>query len=179
MYKVIPWSSELDLSSFYKEADKRGFVNNNSQQTMIDGFRNEKEWQVWILYYNDRAVGSVAAHSIDEGYRICARTCILSDLVPLNTLRTRNQIATHQHVTAQFLMPACIDWVGDNDMYITSHPSEIGTQRLVHRVWGPAMEEVGVITKAFEKEYRGHVQTFWKVNTSVFLEQLQKVKWKQ
>ena len=176
MYKVIPWSSELDLSSFYKEADKRGFVNNNSQQTMIDGFRNEKEWQVWILYYNDRAVGSVAAHSIDEGYRICARTCVLTDLIPTGTLRTRNQIVTHQHVTAQFLMPACIDWVGDNDMYITSHPSEIGTQRLVHKIWGPALESTGALTRAFEKEYRGHVQTFWKLNTTVFLTQLKENK---
>ena len=178
MYKVIPWSSELDLSAFYKEADKRGFVNNNSQQTMIDCFRNEKEWQVWILYYNDIAVGSVAAHSIDEGYRICARTCVLTDLIPTSTLRTRNQIINHQHVTAQFLMPACIEWVGNNDMYITSHPSEVGTQRLVHKIWGPALESTGALTRAFEKNYRGHVQTFWKLNKDVFLEQLNKVpKW--
>ena len=178
MYKVIPWSSNLDLSAFYKEADKRGFVNNNSQQSMIDCFRNEKEWQVWILYYNDIAVGSVAAHSIDEGYRICARTCVLTDLIPTSTLRTRNQIINHQHVTAQFLMPACIEWVGNNDMYITSHPSEVGTQRLVHKIWGPALESTGALTRAFEKNYRGHVQTFWKLNKDVFLEQLNKVpKW--
>ena len=178
MYKVIPWSSDLDLSAFYKEADKRGFVNNNSQQSMIDCFRNEKEWQVWILYYNDIAVGSVAAHSIDEGYRICARTCVLTDLIPTSTLRTRNQIINHQHVTAQFLMPACIEWVGNNDMYITSHPSEVGTQRLVHKIWGPALESTGALTRAFEKNYRGHVQTFWKLNKDVFLEQLNKVpKW--
>lgn len=178
MYKVIPWSSDLELSAFYKEADKRGFVNNNSQQSMIDCFRNEKEWQVWILYYNDIAVGSVAAHSIDEGYRICARTCVLTDLIPTSTLRTRNQIINHQHVTAQFLMPACIGWVGNNDMYITSHPSEVGTQRLVHKIWGPALESTGALTRAFEKNYRGHVQTFWKLNKDVFLEQLNKVpKW--
>lgn len=178
MYKVIPWSSDLELSAFYKEADKRGFVNNNSQQSMIDCFRNEKKWQVWILYYNDIAVGSVAAHSIDEGYRICARTCVLTDLIPTSTLRTRNQIINHQHVTAQFLMPACIEWVGNNDMYITSHPSEVGTQRLVHKIWGPALESTGALTRAFEKNYRGHVQTFWKLNKDVFLEQLNKVpKW--
>ena len=178
MYKVIPWSSDLELSAFYKEADKRGFVNNNSQQSMIDCFRNEKEWQVWILYYYDIAVGSVAAHSIDEGYRICARTCVLTDLIPTSTLRTRNQIINHQHVTAQFLMPACIEWVGNNDMYITSHPSEVGTQRLVHKIWGPALESTGALTRAFEKNYRGHVQTFWKLNKDVFLEQLNKVpKW--
>ena len=180
MYKIVPWSEELDLRDFYSYCESKGFVNNASQKAMIDCFRNEREWCVWILYCNDTAVGSVAAHSIDEGYRICARTCVLSDLLTLNTLRTRNQIATHNHVTAQYLMPACIEWVGGKgDMYITSHPSEVGTQRLVHRVWGPAMEEVGVITQAFEKEYRGHVQTFCKVNRSVLLEQMEKVNWKQ
>jgi hypothetical protein len=178
MYKIVAWTPELDLAEFYAEAKSRGFVNNASQKAMIDCFRNEREWCVWILYYNNKAVGSVGAHSIDEGYRICARTCVLSGLLPLNTLRTRNQIATHQHVTAQYLMPACIEWAKD-PMYITSHPSEVGTQRLVHTVWGPTLEKSGVLTRAFEKEYRGHVQTFWKVNDSVFMEQLEKVKWKQ
>jgi hypothetical protein len=175
---MIPWSEHLDLTDFYQEAAKRGFVNNSSQQAMIDCFRNEREWRVWIMLYNNQPVGSVAAHTIDEGYRICARTCLFSDLLPKNTLRTRNQIATHQHYTAQYLMPACIAWAKD-PMYITSHPSEVGTQRLVHNVWGPTLEKTGVLTRAFEKEYRGHLQTFWKLNTDVFLEQLEKVKWKQ
>ena len=178
MYNIIPWTEDLDLTDFYSEAGRRGFVNNASQRAMIDCFRNEREWRVWILYYNDKPVGSVGAHSIEEGYRICARTCILSDLLPLNTLRTRNQIVSHQHITAQYFMPACIEWAKD-PMYITSHPSDVGTQRLVHTVWGPSLEKTGVLTRAFEKEYRGHVQTFWQLNTSVFLEQLDKVKWKQ
>jgi hypothetical protein len=177
MYKIIPWTHNLDLTEFYRCAAQRGFINNSSQQAMIDCFRSEREWQVWILYYNNLAVGSVAAHSIDEGYRICARTCVLSDLLPLNTLRTRNQIATHNHVTAQYLMPVCVEWA-KGDMYITSHPSEVGTQRLVHTVWGPTLEKTGVLTRAFEKHYRGHLQTFWKLNSDVFLEQLEKVKWK-
>jgi hypothetical protein len=177
MYKIIPWTPDLDLTEFYYRASQRGFINNASQQAMIDCFRNEREWQVWILYYNNIAVGSVAAHSIDEGYRICARTCVLSDLLPLNTLRTQNQIATHNHVTAQYLMPACIEWA-KGDMYITSHPSQVGTQRLVHTVWGPTLEKTGALTRAFEKQYRGHLQTFWKLNSDVFLEQLEKAKWK-
>ena len=174
MYKIIPWTPELDLTEFYAEADRRGFVNNASQKAMIDCFRNEREWCVWILYYNNRAIGSVGAHSIDEGYRICARTCVFTDMLPINTIRTRNQIVTHQHVTAQFFMPVCIEWA-KGDMYITTHPSEVGTQRLVHTIWGPSLEKTGVLTRAFEKEYRGHVQTFWKLNTDVFLEQLDKV----
>ena len=77
MYKIIPWSEDLDLTDFYRYCKDKGFINNASQKALIDCFRNEREWQVWILYYNDVAVGSVAAHSIDEGYRICARTCVL------------------------------------------------------------------------------------------------------
>ena len=178
MYSIVKWTPELDLTDFYRYCVSKGFVNNASQKAMIDCFCNEREWCVWILFYNDVAVGSVAAHSIDEGYRICARTCVLSDLLPLNTLRTRNQIVTHQHVTAQYLMPACIEWVADKgDMYITSHPSEVGTQRLVHTIWGPSLEKTGVLTRQFEKEYRGHLQTFWKLNVDVFLQQLEKVKW--
>ena len=177
MYNIIPWTEDLDLTNFYAEADRRGFVNNASQEAMIDCFRNEREWCVWILYYNDTAVGSVGAHSIEEGYRICARTCVLTHLLPTDTLRTRNQIINHQHITAQFFMPTCIKWAGDNDMYITSHPSDVGTQRLVHTVWGPSLEKTGVLTRAFEKHYRGHAQTFWKLNTDVFLEQLAKSNW--
>jgi hypothetical protein len=175
MYKIIPWSQDLDLTEFYKQAEIRGFVNNSSQKAMVDCFRNEREWCVWILYYNDRAVGSVAAHSMEEGYRICARTCAFTDLMPIVSTRTRTGITTHQHVTAQFFMPACIEWAKE-PMYITSHPSEVGTQRQVHNIWGPSLEKTGVLTRAFEKEYRGHLQTFWKLNTDVFLEQLGKVK---
>lgn len=175
---ITNWNPSYDLTKFYAEAERRGFINNASQKAMIDCFQNEREWQVWILFNYSEAVGSVAAHSIDEGYRICARTCILSDLLPFRSLRTRNQIIKHQHVTAQYFIPACIEWVaGRGDMYITSHPSEVGTQRLVHNVWGPSLEKTGVLTRAFEKEYRGHVQTFWKLNADVFLEQLEKVKW--
>jgi hypothetical protein len=175
MYKIIPWSDDLDLTDFYAEANRRGFANNASQEAMIDCFRNEREWCVWILYHNNLAVGSVGAHSIEEGYRICARTCVLTHLLPIDTLRTRNQIVTHQHVTAQFFMPTCIEWVGNNDMYITSHPSDVGTQKLVHSIWGPSLEKTGVLTRSFEKHYRGHKQTFWKLHSEVFLEQLSKV----
>lgn len=175
MYKIVPWTEDLDLTDFYAEADRRGFVNNASQEAMIDCFRNEREWCVWILYYNHLAVGSVGAHSIDEGYRICARTCVLTNLIPTQTLRTRNQIINHQHITAQFFMPACIEWAGDDDMYITSHPSDVGTQKLVHNIWGPSLEKTGVLTRAFEKQYRGHNQTFWKLHPDVFLDQLNKV----
>jgi hypothetical protein len=176
MFKMIPWSSELDLTEFYAEANQRGFVNNSSQKMLVDSLAKESKWCVWILYYNNRAVGSVGAHSLPEldkkAYRICVRTCAFTDLMPFHSLRTKEGITTHQNVTAQFFIPKCIEWVGDNDMYITTHPGEIGRQRLVHNIWGPNLEKTGVLTKTIEKEYRGHIQTFWKINSQEFLRQL-------
>jgi hypothetical protein len=180
MYKIIPWSLELDLSSFYNTAAAKGFTNNSSQQMLVDSFKNEREKQVWILYYNDVAVGSVAAHSFDDvmgedAYRIAARTCVFTDLIPTNTLRTRNQIVTHQHVTAQFLIPTCIAWAPPwANLYITSNDNSVGTQRLVHRIFGPAMEESGQMTKVKEVKYRGTEQTVWQLHQNKFLEELGK-----
>jgi hypothetical protein len=177
MYKVIPWAPWLDLTNFYATAEAKGFVNNATQKMLVDSLAKDDKWAVWILYYNDRAVGSVGAHSLDilpNAYRICARTCLFTDMLPQNTLRTLNQIVTHQNVTAQYFIPTCIDWVGDADMYITTHPSEVGTQRLVHNIYCPALVETGALSKEYELDYRGHKQTFWKLNKDVFLEQLNK-----
>jgi hypothetical protein len=176
MYKIIPWSKDLDLTDFYARAASRGFANNANESVMIDCLRNEDKWQVWILYYNNIAIGSVASHSMEEGYRICTRTCILTDYTDKKGLRGINNITKHQNLTAQFLIPECIKWAKE-PMYITSHPSNVGTQQLVHNIWGPSLVKTGVLTRAFEKEYRGHIQTFWKLNVEVFQEQLEKVKW--
>ncbi len=178
MYKIVPWSEELDLAEFYKEAKRRNFLNNSSQKAMIDCFRNEREWAVWILYYNNRAVGSVAAHSFDDimgegAYRIAARTCVFTDLIPINTLRTRNQIVTHQHITSQFLIPTCITWAPTrSNLYITSNENSVGTQQLVHKIFGPAMEETGQMTKIKQVKYRGTEQTVWQLHPAKFLEEL-------
>ncbi len=179
MYKIIPWSKDLELDDFYNQAAAKGFVNNSSQKAMVDCFQNEREWQVWILYYNDVAVGSVAAHSFPEmgndAYRVAVRTCVLSHLLPLDSLRTRNQIVTHQHATSQFLIPACIEWAPKGSrLYITSNENEVGTQRLVHRIFGPAMEATGQMKKIKDIFYRGTNQTVWEIFPDKFYEQLNK-----
>ena len=179
MYKLVPWSESLDLTEFYNTAKEKGFENNSSQQMLVDCFKNEKEKQVWILYYNDKAIGSVAAHSFsemgDNSYRIAARTCVFSDMLPLNTLRTKNQIVTHQHVTSQFLIPVCIEWApkGSN-LYITSNENSAGTQRLVHRIYGPAMEATGQMKRVTEMQYRGTYQTVWQLFPDKFYKELNK-----
>lgn len=190
MFKIIKWNESLDLDDFYKNADARGFKNNASQKMLIDSFRNEREKQVWILYYNDIAVGSVAAHTFDEmgenSYRVAARTCVFSDLLPesikrnddtllINGLRTVNQIVTHQNVTSQFLIPTCLEWVPKNSrMFITSNENDAGTQRLVHRIFCPAMEKTGQMKRIKDIFYRGTDQTVWEIFPEKFYEELNK-----
>lgn len=185
MYDIIKWSESLDLSDFYKKAAEKGFENNASQAMLVDCFRKEKEWCVWILYYNNKPVGSVAAHSFEEvmgpgTYRIAARTCVFSDELPHNSFRTRNQIVTHQHATSQFLIPACLEWVPkDSRVFITSNENSAGTQRLVHRIFGPAMEETGQMKRVKDVFYRGTMQTVWELFPEKFYEELNKhPKWR-
>ena len=179
MYKIIPWTPDLDLTEFYATAKAKGFANNASQKMLVDSLAKETEWCVWILYYNDTAVGSVGAHSFpemgDNAYRIAVRTCVFSDHLPIDTLRTRNQIVTHQHVTSQFLIPVCIEWVPNgSNMYITSNENSAGTQRLVHRIFGPAMESTGQMKRITKIEYRGTEQTVWQLYPDKFLSELEK-----
>jgi hypothetical protein len=178
-FKMVQWSPELDLSDFYATAEAKGFVNNASQKMLVDSLAKEKEWCLWILYYNNQAIGSVGAHSFPEmgpdAYRVAVRTCVFTDKLPLTTLRTRNQIVTHQHATSQFLIPACIEWAPKGSkLYITSNESRVGTQRLVHRIFGPAMESTGQMKRVAEMNYRGTNQTVWQLYPDKFYEELAK-----
>jgi hypothetical protein len=179
MFEIKQWTPDLDLTEFYATAKAKGFENNASRYMLVDSLAKEKYWAVWILYYYNKAVGSVAAHSFPEmgedAFRIAARTCVFTDILPMNTLRTRNQIVTHQHVTSQFLIPACIEWAPTGSkLYITSNESSVGTQRLVHRIFGPAMEATGQMAKIAEMTYRGNLQTVWQLFPDKFYKELNK-----
>ena len=181
MFEVKQWTSDIDLTEFYSTALSKGFVNNSSKHMLIDSLAKEKEWCVWLLYYNNKIVGSVGAHSFPEmgenSYRIAVRTCVFSDELPYTTLRTKNQIITHQHATSQFLIPACIDWCPQGSrLYITSNESSVGTQRLVHRIFAPAMEKSGQMKKVTELYYRNENQTVWELFPDKFLEELNRNK---
>lgn len=184
MYEIKKWTPDLKLKRFYKEAKRRGFKNNSSQKDLVEAFYNEKEWCVWILYYNNEPVGSVAAHSFDDlmgpnTYRIAARTCVFTDKLPLHSLRTRNQIVTHQHATSQFLIPTCLRWLPENSRaFITSNEKETGTQRLVHKIYFPAMEKKGLVSRIDDFYYRWTIQTVWEIHKDKFLQDLEQYpKW--
>lgn len=187
MFKVVPWSLDLDLTEFYTIATQKGFENNSTQKMLVDCFSNEREKQVWILYFNDRAIGSVAAHSFNDvmgenSYRIAARTCVFTDMISGsygNALRTVSVITKHQNPTAQFLIPACINWVPKNSrMFITSNETAVGTQKRVHNIFGPALEKQGIMQRIKDVVYRNVSQTVWEFFPDKFYQELNKYpKW--
>jgi hypothetical protein len=185
-YELKPFSTELDLADFYAEAERRGHVNNANQKAMVDCFRNEDRAQVWILYKDNVAIGSVAAHTFPEmglnAYRILTRTCVLEGVIPNNGkgLRTgRVYYQQLQNPISQFFVPKIIEWCGiDSEMYATSNQLDGGSQRKVHNIYFPLYEKQGLFTKVKEIHYRGTTQTVWKLNARTYLDHLSKHKWK-
>lgn len=184
MHKVVEWNETLDLSEFYAEAARRGFVNNSSQKAMIDCFRNEREWNAWILYNGDRAVGSVAAHSFDNiipgGYRILTRVCTFAEeRKGAGLITPKRLIAEHQNLTDQFLLPKCIEWVnGRGRLFATSNSSKEASQRLVHSYYFPTLAKLGIVSKIKDVHYRHTDQTVWEIYPDKFFENLKKyIRW--
>lgn len=181
-FEVVPFNEDIDMSDFYKEAAERGFENNTSAHWLIGCFAKERESQAWVLKYKGEPVGTVAAHSFDDvmgpnSYRIAARTCVLTnklDDIPYGEgLRGISVITKHQNPTAQFLIPACIEWApSDAKLYITSNENEAGTQKRVHNIFGPALQKLGVMTPVKNVHYRGTDQTVWHFDQHKFYEQL-------
>ena len=177
MLKLVEWSPELDLSSFYEEANRRGFENNSSQKRMIDTFKKEKEWKAWILYNNAKPIGSTISHSFDimgsNSYRVLARTCTFGEFGNKSLIKPKRLIAEHQNLTDQFLLPACLNWARGN-VYATSNESKIASQRLVHRYYFPTLQEIGIVENMGEIYYRKTKQTVWKIYADRFFENLRK-----
>ena len=170
-YKIVPWSEDLDLREFYQTAKEKGFLNNSNEELLVDSFRNEREWNVWILYYNNNAVGSMAAHSFDDvmgpnTYRVAVRTCVFTDKVEtsgLKTLRTMIDYTKGQHPVG-YLFKACIDWVPEGSRIftttVTSNTS--GQQEKAHTVTS-ALSRFKTFKKIGDIHYRHTDQTLWEI----------------
>ena len=176
-YKILKWTSSLDLADFYRDAATQRFENNSSQERLIDSIAKEKEWCVWILYNGDRAMGSVAAHSLPEfgpnAYRILTRCCVLLEPDQFQSVRNRQAITHHQNINDQFYLPACIEWAGrDKQLFATSHNTKVGSQNRVHRTYFPLLEKIGIVENWGELDYRGKTQTFWRYDVDAFEENL-------
>lgn len=181
-YDLKRWNEALDLSlaDFYNEAKRRGFTNNASRLMLVDSLSREREWAAWLLYCDDRVIGTVGAHSFPEMgehcYRIAARTCVFTDMIPGiygKALRTKSVITNHQNPTAQFLIPICIEWAPENSkLFITSNENTMGAQRKVHNIFAPLMERQGIMTRLDTIHYRGTYQTVWQFFPQVFYKQI-------
>jgi len=186
MYNLIKWSENLDLNEFYKEAHRRGYQNNSSQKAMIDCFCNEREWSAWILYENNIAMGSVAAHSFDDvtgpgTYRVLTRVCAFAEARHSKGLGSyRTLIKQHQNVTDQFYLPTCIEWAKTKELYTTSTDNQVGSQRAVHRTYFPILEKMGIVDRVGDIYYRNTNQTLWKINVDEFWKSINRYpRWTQ
>ena len=182
-FELVPYSDRFDLTEFYNTAKQKGFVNNSSKKMLIDSLSKEDRWQVWLLCWKGKVIGSTAAHSFPEmgpdSYRIACRICTFTDTLPkeYQVVRTRDTIRNHQTTTQQFVQPAGIMWAGFNKNYfVTTNENAEGTQRLVHSIVAPTLESTGVYTRITDMDYRGTRQTVWRVNADIYFDQLQHVK---
>lgn len=186
MFEIKLYNDDIDLTNFYKEAEKKKFYNNSSREMLIDYIKKYEDAKLWILFHNQNPVGTVVAHRLKElgilgkdAYRIGARTCVLTHLIGqdrVKSLKGRKDI--HYSHASQFLLPACIEGVGrDKPLYLSTHTGNIGSQNKVHNLWAKHFHKAGVLENPIELEYRGTFQTFWKVNVDKFYDTLKSSRW--
>jgi hypothetical protein len=179
-----------DLTEFFIEAERRRFYNNSNADMLLKSLENEIDANLFLLYNAERIIGCVVSHKLQgleilgsPAYRIGARICVLSHLVQghrlHNTMRNlRNAPRPHDHPSAQFLIPACIEHCGrDANMYISTHPSPIAKQRAVHTRWAPEWRKQGFLEDPIELEYRGTIQSFWKFKVDNYYKEMQDERW--
>lgn len=180
-YRLVEYSPDLDLSDFYRESDKRGFKNNNSQAAMFDCFRNERSWNGWLVEYQNRYIGGVCIHSFDDvmgpnSYRIYTRACFHTDLSAKPSGYVSSHFKQLQNVGLQLFTPVSIMWAGlDKKFYGSSNSRDVGSARMVNDVWFPRLADRGIFTKVCEVDYRGHLQNIWQLNVDEYIKQIREV----
>lgn len=178
-----------DLTDWYKAAEAKKYYNNSSPEILLNYLDTEQDAKLFLLYYKDNIVGNVAVHKLSslgilgkDAYRIAARLCVISELIDGNrefkSLRSVNEGINHDHVSAQFLYPACIEYAGrDRPLYISTIDDPVASQRAIHRRWAPYWQRMGILDQPIELEYRMKFQSFWKFNVDEFYKTLRKQRW--
>jgi hypothetical protein len=184
MYQIKEYQRGMDLSIFYQMCLARGVMNNASPKSLIDTFQQQKFFKLWILFYNNIPVGSTVAHNFDDvmgehSYRICARTCVLSDMLPIKHIRTKDGIINHQNVCSQIFIPVMLNALPSNSKcYITSSDKDEASMKKVNGIWAKLLSKQGVLERVKDVFYRGANQTVWFLNREQFLKQLeQHTRW--
>lgn len=190
MWHLETYDGTQDLTNFFIEAEKKRYYNNSNADMLLSSLEKEKDSTLFLLYNYDNIVGCVVSHKLSgleilgqNAYRIGARICMLGHLVQgernHNSLRNlRGAPRPHDHPSAQFLIPACIEHCGrDNPLYISTHPSPIAKQRAVHTRWAPEWRKQGFLEDPIELEYRGTIQSFWKFKVDNYYKEMEDERW--
>jgi hypothetical protein len=186
MFSIVEFNKNIDLTEFYKQCNLKGFYNNCNEDVLHNNMIHFNDFKVFLLYFNDRCIGSVGLHSLEElgilgdnAYRIAVRTCILSHLIDGNRLlKVQNYSkAPMNHYASQFLITACINYASGKPMYISTNDSKVGAQNKVHRTWAKIMNQQGYISDPIDLEYRGKIQSFWKLNEEFYMKNLRENIW--
>jgi hypothetical protein len=181
MYEIKEYNDNLDLTYFYNKCKEKGFINNSSSSKLIKNLNKEKQFKLWILYNSNKPIGSTALHSFDDimgvnSYRICARTCIITEDTHLHNIRTLSKtILQHQNITSQIFIPVCLDYIKNKGtVYITTSDKDIASMRSVHNIYAPALSKKGILKNIKDVLYKGTKQTIWQLFPDVFFEELNK-----
>lgn len=189
MWKLEIYNGSQDLTQWFEDADKKKYVNNSSKEMLIDFLQNEEDSTLFLLYNNNRIVGNFVTHKLGglgilgaNAHRVAARMCVINDYIEgprkISGLRSMNAENCHDHINHQFLYAAGLQYLGlDTPMYVSSHPSDVGSQKIVHKKYCPKLLELGLLEEPIELEYRGHFQYFWKINTQVWWDTFQSQQW--
>lgn len=161
--QVKQLSPDIDLTNFFYEANKLGYEDNNSYDRL--------HGQVFVLLKTGVAKGMCIVHEFQDGYRILSRTCILPSFYEQSSIITQADIKRYQFPFQKWLMAACVEYCKDSPMYITTSDNDKGGQRLVHKIWAPMMEDMGVLKYLRPIVYRKSNHHLWKVNGTEFVKQ--------
>ena len=175
-FEIKPQKLDKPIKEFMAECKRRGLHNNDNLPSLL-AFRKHKRHVMFMLKQDEKIIGTFGAHSLhlfENAYRICVRACVLTDQTEHRSLRMVNQIRTHQNLLAKYGLDACIKWVDDPtaNLYISTHPSEIGAMALMHRIVLPEFAKSGLVERVGDFKYYGVVQTFWKVFPEKYYEQI-------
>ena len=188
MFEIKLYNSDIDLSEFFIEAEKKKFYNNSIHEILIDYIQKYEDAKMWCLLYNGKVVGTVVAHKLQElgilgkdAYRIGARTCVLTHLIGKSRVKSlKGKRDIHYSHASQFLLPACIEGVGrDKPLYLSTHTGNVGSQNKVHNFWAKHFHKANILQRPIELEYKGTFQTFWKVNVDEFYKTLAVSRWQE
>jgi len=120
MFTVIPYSTDLDLSKFYRGAHEQGYFKHTSPD--IFDYSRELRAQAWVVYQDNNPIASFAAHTMIPrpefrgmiAYMIWNSMCVLK-YDAIKQYSPRQFYNQHQNFHSQIVSPTCINWVYEQE----------------------------------------------------------------